>query len=93
MTGATESRVQMLCTPLWTYAKDVMDVSGQCTHGHTSEILLTHNGTTSYLTVYGSIQSSGNLGSYSTAINNANVELYFTQSAINSSLKLSVNLL
>jgi hypothetical protein len=60
---------------------------------HTSEVLLTHNGTTSFLTAYGSIQSSSNLGSYSTSINNANVELYFTQSSINSSVKLSVNLL
>ena len=68
-------------------------VANSSTATHTSEILLTHDGTTSYLTVYGSIQSSGNLGSYSTAINNANVELYFTQSNINSSIKLSVNLL
>lgn len=68
-------------------------VANSSTSTHTSEILLTHDGTTSYLTVYGSIQSSANLGSFTTAINNANVELYFTQANINSSIKLSVNLL
>jgi hypothetical protein len=90
----TSSALLVYSFPKATYSgAKLVGVAKKTNDTHTSEILLTHNGTTSYLTVYGSVVSSANLGSYSTAINNANVEVYFTQANINSSIKLSVNLL
>ena len=90
----TSSGLLVYSFPKATYSgAKVVGVAKKTNDTHISEILLTHNGSASYLTVYGSIPTTANLGSFTTAINNANVELYFTQANINSSIKLSVNLL
>jgi len=65
-----------------------------------SEMVLAHNGTDAYVSVYGTVASpqaanSGvsPLGTYTAAINNANVELKFIQTTANSSTKVVANLI
>lgn len=60
-----------------------------------NEIVLAHDGTTSYLTVYGTVSSplSSNLGVFTTAINNANVEILFRQNTANSKIKVVAHLI
>ena len=60
-----------------------------------NEIVLAHDTTTSFLTVYGTVSSplNSNLGVFSTAINTANVELYLLQSTANTKIKVVAHLI
>ena len=65
-----------------------------------SEMVLAHNSTDSYITVYGTVSSppassSANslLGTFTANINNANVELLITQSVANSAVKIVAHLI
>lgn len=60
-----------------------------------NEMILTHNGTDSTVTVYGTVAapSSANLGVFSTSINSTAVALNFTQSAASSKIKIVAHLL
>jgi hypothetical protein len=60
-----------------------------------NEIVLAHDGTDSYITVYATVASplGGNNGIYSVAINNANVELKFTQTSASSNAKIIAHLI
>jgi len=65
-----------------------------------SEMVLAHNGTDAYVSVYGTVASPpaanngvSPLGTYTAAINNANVELKFIQTTANSSTKVVANLI
>jgi len=60
-----------------------------------NEIVIAHDGTTSYLTVYGTVSSplSSNLGVFTTSINNANVELFLRQNTANSKVKIVAHLI
>lgn len=49
---------------------------------HTIELLFAHDGTFVYLTKYGEVFTT-NLGTFDAAINNANVEVYFTAGVAN----------
>ena len=60
------------------------------------EIILAHdNSGNAFLTVYGTISAplAANLGVFTTAINNANVELYFQQNTANSRIKVIAHLI
>lgn len=50
---------------------------------HATEIILTHNGTNVYTTVYGSIYSNVSLGIFSASINSGSVSLLFSPISIN----------
>ena len=71
----------------------VRNASGANSQGN--EMILTHNGTDSSVTVYGtvSVPSGANLGIFSTSINSTAVSLNFTQSAVNSKIKIVAHLL
>ena len=63
-------------------------------------MVLAHNSTDSYITVYGTVSSppassSANslLGTFTANINNANVELLITQSVANSAVKIGAHLI
>jgi len=65
-----------------------------------SEMVLAHNGTDAYVSVYGTVASPpaanngvSPLGTYNAVINNANVELRFLQTTANSSTKVVANLI
>jgi len=60
-----------------------------------SEIVLAHDTTTPYITVYATVASplGANNGIYSVAINNANVELSFTQTSSSSAAKIVAHLI
>ena len=60
-----------------------------------SEMVLAHNTVDSYVTVYATVASppAANAGFFSTAINNANVELSFQQSSATSSVKIVAHLI
>lgn len=61
----------------------------------TSEMVLAHDGTSAYLTVYGTVSSplGADLGDYSASINGANVELKFLQTIASSSVKVVAHLI
>jgi len=61
----------------------------------TSEMVLAQDLTDAYLTVYGTVvsPSGANLGSFSVGINNANVELKFSQSIASSATKVVAHLI
>jgi hypothetical protein len=70
------------------------------TSAQISEMVVAHNGTDAYVSVYGTVASpqaanSGvsPLGTYTAAINNANVELKFIQTTANSATKVVANLI
>lgn len=64
-----------------------------------SEMILAHDGTNAYVTTYGTVASPiivGNtspLGTYSSNVNGANVELMLSQTIINSAIKLVAHLI
>jgi len=60
-----------------------------------SEMLIAHDGTTSILTAFGTINSpaGSNLGDFSTAIISANVEIYLQQTAASSSVTVAAQLI
>ncbi|NDD85207.1 hypothetical protein EB118_21170, partial [bacterium] len=60
-----------------------------------SEIVLAHDGNTSFLTVYGTVSSpiNSNVGVYSTQINMNEVELLFKQNMANSNIKVIAHLI
>lgn len=64
-----------------------------------SEMVLSHDGTDSHVTVYGTVAtpaivgSTSPLGTFSAAINGANVELMLSQTVINTSLKMVAHLI
>jgi hypothetical protein len=60
-----------------------------------NEVLLAHNTTDAYLTVYGGVTSpaSSNLGSFTTTINTGVVYLQFLQKYANSNVTITANLI
>lgn len=75
------------------FAKYIITIkpsSGQ--QRHATEILLTHDGTTVLVTEYAKLFNTS-LGSFDAAINNANVELYFTSAAANASVTQTVKVI
>jgi len=64
-----------------------------------AEMVVAHDNTDSYLTVYGTVASpagannSAPLGTFTTAVNNANVEVYMTQTANNTAVKVVAHLI
>jgi hypothetical protein len=83
--------------PKATYSSAKLTSQVKTSGGNTqiSEIVLAHNGTDSYITVYATVVSplGGNNGIYSAAINNANVELKFTQTSSSSAAKIVAHLI
>lgn len=59
----------------------------------TSEILLMHDGTTSYLTEYAVVRTGSNLGTFASDISGSNNRLLFTPTVANSTIKFSRTLL
>ena len=74
-------------------AKYVLSISNSGgTEFETTEILVTHNGTTATRTQYATISTGGAaLGTTSVAVNGANVELSYTGAASGNAVKLSVS--
>jgi hypothetical protein len=83
--------------PKATYSSAKLTSQVKTSGGNTqiSEIVLAHNGTDSYITVYATVVSplGANNGIYSVAINNANVELSFTQTSSSSAAKIVAHLI
>ena len=71
-------------------AKYILSVSNSGTGEYdTSEVLVTHNGTTAYRTQYASVYTgAASLGTVSVAVNGANVELSYTGVAGGNTVKL-----
>lgn len=92
-----------LVTPvtIFTFAKDTYSsakITGQVKstgNTQTSEMVLAHDGTNAYLTVYGTVASplNADLGDYSVSINGANAELKFQQTVANSAVKILAHLI
>lgn len=96
-----------ISTPLMIYTFPRASISSgkfqvQVKNGNTtqiSEMLLAHDNTTAYVSTYGTIASPiivGNtspLGTFSAAINGANVELMLSQTVVNSAIKVVANLI
>ena len=73
-------------------AKYVMQAT-QSTNLESYEVLVTHNGTTAYVTTYGIINSGSSLGTLSTTISGSNVLLQYTAISTNTDVRLSKNYL
>lgn len=82
----------------WSTAK----IQAQAKNGtktQATELLIAHDGTTAYVTIYGTVSSPSSnsatppLGIYSAAINNANVEVYLLQTTANSAVKIAAHLI
>ena len=73
-------------------AKYVMQAT-QSTNLESYEVLVTHNGTTAYVTTYGIINSGSSLGTLSTTISGSNVLLQYTAISTNTDIRLSKNYL
>ena len=83
--------------PKTTYSSAKITSQVKTSGGNTqiSEIVLAHDTTTPYITVYATVASpiGANNGIYSVAINNANVELSFTQTSSSSGTKVVAHLI
>ena len=83
--------------PKATYSSAKITAQVKTSGGNTqiNEIVLAHNTTTPYITVYATVASplGANNGIYSVAINNANVELSFTQTSSSSAAKIVAHLI
>ena len=73
-------------------AKYVMQAT-HLTNLESYEVLVTHNGTTAYVTTYGIINSGSSLGTLSTTISGSNVLLQYTAISTNTDIRLSKNYL
>ena len=73
-------------------AKYVMQAT-YSTNLESYEVLVTHNGTTAYVTTYGIINSGSSLGTLSTTISGSNVLLQYTAISTNTDVRLSKNYL
>ena len=73
-------------------AKYVMQAT-HLTNLESYEVLVTHNGTTAYVTTYGIINSGSSLGTLSTTISGSNVLLQYTAISTNTDVRLSKNYL
>lgn len=76
-------------------AKIVAQVKGTTGNTQTSEMVLAHNGTDSYITVYATVASppTEDLGDFSTAISGTDVQLNFKQNYISSATKVIATLI
>jgi hypothetical protein len=100
--GVTMTAIPIYSFPKATYSSAKLQVQIR-NSGNTqmSEVIIAHDSTTAYLTVYGTVSSppSGNssplLGSFTTAINNvsAGVELLLVQSIASSATKVVAHLI
>lgn len=96
--STTGSPVLVYSFPLSSYTTakilaQVESVDNANTQGN--EMILTHNGTQSTVTIYGTVAapSGANLGVFSTSINSTAVALNFTQGAANTKVKIVAHLL
>jgi len=76
-------------------AKITAQIKGTTGNTQINEIVMAHDGTTPFLTVYGTVSSplNSNLGVFSTALNSSDIELKFLQSAANSSVIVVAHLI
>jgi hypothetical protein len=76
-------------------AKMTVQVKGTTGNTQTSEVVLAHNGTDSYITVFATVASPAteDLGDFSTAINGTDVELKLKQNYVSSATKVIATLI
>jgi hypothetical protein len=76
-------------------AKITAQIKGLTGNTQTSEMVLAHNGTDSYITVYATVVSppTEDLGDFSTTINGTDVELKLKQNYISTASKVIVTLI
>ena len=74
--GSSETNLDVFDATKYTTAKYIVQVVDG-SNVHSSEILLIHNGTNSYLTEYGIITSNGELGTFGADLSGGNVTLKF----------------
>jgi len=76
-------------------AKIIAQVKGATGNTQTSEMVLAHNGTDSYITVYATVvsPSTEDLGDFSTAIVGSDVQLNFKQNYVSSATKVIATLI
>jgi len=76
-------------------AKMTVQVKGLTGNTQTSEMVLAHNGTDSYITVFATVASPAteDLGDFSTAINGTDVELKLKQNYVSSATKVIATLI
>lgn len=75
------------------FAKVILTVKPSSgTQRHAAEILIAHDGTNVLLTEYAKLFNTS-LGSFDASINNANVEIYFTSAAANSTVTQTVKVI
>ena len=80
----------------YTTAKILAEViSGDSANSQGNEMILTHNGSNSTITVFGTVTAptTANVGVFSTSINSTSVALNFTQTGANSKVKLVAHFL
>lgn len=76
-------------------AKIIAQVKGTTGNTQTSEMVLAHNGTDSYITIYATVVSPAteDLGDFSTTISGSDVQLNFKQNYISSATKVIATLI
>lgn len=76
ISGSSETNLDVFNANLYTTAKYIVQVKDGA-NVHSSEILLIHDGTNSYLTEYGIITNNGELGTFGADLSGGNVTLKF----------------
>jgi hypothetical protein len=76
ISGSSETNLDVFDANLYTTAKYIVQVKDG-SDVHSSEILLIHDGTSSYLTEYGIITNNGELGTFGADLSGGNVTLKF----------------
>ena len=88
LSGVTETVVDAFATTKFRTMKYVVQLEHDSdSKYHSTEILLTHNGTNAYLTEYAIVQTDSSLGEFDARIQSGNVELTLTPSYTNTSIK------
>lgn len=91
--STTQTIVDSFPTSVADFAKLIISVKPSSgTQRHATEILLAHDGTNVLITEYAKLFNTS-LGSFDAAINGANVEVYFTSAAANSSVTQTVKVI
>lgn len=87
--NTTPTTIDSYDVTLYRTAKYIVQVSDDANVRYqTSEVLMTHNGSTSTISVYGSVLTSANLAGFTTTISGGYAQLKATSSGANCAVKL-----
>lgn len=89
-TGTSQQTVDQFAIATYRSAEYTVSVKNNDANGYQiTKMLVVHDGTTSYITEYGTMFTNNSLGTFATDINTGNARLLFTPTPSNTTLKIA----